>query len=157
MKKKEVITILFWIGLGIFVMYSSFRFGLGTFRSPGPGLMPFLLGALLCFVAIYFLSSLLIGTITKKPTGHEEKEENDNVSIGKIILVVGSLIVYALVLEKLGYIISTLLLLFVMYWAAGTSKRTAVVSSVLTVVLTYFLFTRLGVIFPQGILKFMGA
>jgi cell division protein FtsW (lipid II flippase) len=138
-------------------MYSSFRFGIGTFRSPGPGLMPFLLGALLCAVAIYFLSSIFIGRITKKSTEHEEKYESDNVSIGKIILVVGSLIIYALVLEKLGYIVSTLLLLFVMYWAAGTSKRTAVVSSVLTVILTYFLFTRLGVVFPQGILKFIGA
>jgi hypothetical protein len=27
----------------------------------------------------------------------------------------------------------------------------------LTVVATYFLFTRLGVVFPQGILKFIGA
>jgi cell division protein FtsW (lipid II flippase) len=156
MKKKEVITILFWIGLGVFVMYSSCRFGLGTFRSPGPGLMPFLLGALLCVVAIYFLGSLFVKTIVKKSTEYEEKESN-NVSMRKIVLVVGSLIAYALVLEKLGYILSTLLLLFVMYWAAGTTKRAAVISSVLTVVLTYFLFTRLGVNFPQGIFKFIGA
>jgi len=159
MKKKEVITVLFWIGLGVFVIYSSYRFGLGTFRSPGPGLMPLLLGALLCIVAIYFLGSLLIGRISRKSTDadHNEKEESNNVSVAKIVLVVGSLILYALILEKLGYIVSTLLLLCVMYLAAGTSKRAAVISSVLTVILTYLLFTRLGVNFPQGILKFIGA
>jgi hypothetical protein len=157
MKKKEVITILFWIGLGIFVMYSSCRFGLGTFRSPGPGLMPFLLGALLCLVAVYFLCTMFFGKTPKKTTEDNEKGGRDNVNIRKIVLVVGSLIAYALILEKLGYIVSTLLLLFVMYWAAGTTKRVAIISSVVTVVLTYFLFSRLGVVFPQGILKFIGA
>ena len=119
--------------------------------------MPFLLGTLLCLVAIYFLCTMFFGKISKKTTGDNEKGEPDNLDIGKIVLVVGSLIAYALILEKLGYIVSTLLLLFVMYWAAGTSKRVAIISSIVTVVLTYFLFSRLGVGFPQGILKFIGA
>ncbi|HEX2966605.1 MAG TPA: tripartite tricarboxylate transporter TctB family protein [Syntrophorhabdaceae bacterium] len=153
MKKKETITVLFWISFGVFVMYSSWRFGLGTFRSPGPGLMPFLLGVLLCLVALYFLGSLIIG----KTSGLDKEQKANDAQIWKIALVVGSLVSYALILEKLGYIVSTLLLLFIMYWAAGTSKRVAVISSAITVLLTYILFSRLGVVFPQGILKLIGA
>jgi hypothetical protein len=66
-----------------------------------------------------------------------------------------SLIVYALLLEKLGYVITTLLLLYCLFWVAGTTKLVAAVSSVSTVSLTYFGFSYLGVVFPQGILKFI--
>ncbi len=137
-------------------MYSSCRFGLGSFRSPGPGLMPFLLGALLCSVSLYFLATSFFWKSTKKVAGSETKEEGQShINIGNIILVVASLVVYALVLEKLGYVVATLLLLFGLFWAAGTTKLVAAVSSVGTVLLTYFFFSHLGVAFPQGILKFI--
>ena len=157
MKKDQLFTILFWIGLGIFVMYSSCRFGLGSFRSPGPGLMPFLLGALLSLVAVYFLAASVFGKSAKKATESTENRGLSNTSIKKLLIVVVSLIVYAMVLEKLGYLIATLLLLFVLFWVAGTTKRVAAISSVVTVLLTYLLFTHLGVTFPQGILKYIGA
>lgn len=152
----QVFAIFFWVGLGVFVMYSSCRFGLGSFRSPGPGLMPFLLGALLCSVSLYFLATSFFWKNAKKGAESETKEKGQSqANMGKIIFVVASLIVYALVLEKLGYVVSTLFLLFGLFWAAGTTKLVAAVSSVGTVLLTYFFFSHLGVTFPQGILKFI--
>ena len=152
----QVFAIFFWVGLGVFVMYSSCRFGLGSFRSPGPGLMPFLLGALLCSVSLYFLATSFFWKNAKKGAESETKEKGQRqANIGKIVFFVVSLIVYALVLEKLGYLVATLFLLFGLFWAAGTTKLVAAISSVGSVLLTYFLFSHLGVTFPQGILKFM--
>ena len=157
MKKNQVVTIVFWVVLGVFVMYSSCRFGLGSFRTPGPGLMPFLLGALLCVVSLYFLAvSFFWKSAGKGIESNSKEEEPNHADIKKIVLVVVSLIIYALVLEKLGYMIATLFLLFGLFWAAGTTKLVAAISSAATMLLTFFLFTRLGVVFPQGILKFIG-
>ncbi len=153
----QVFAIFFWVGLGVFVMYSSCRFGLGSFRSPGPGLMPFLLGALLCSVSLYFLATSFFRKNARKGDESEAKEKRQgHANIGKIIFVVASLIVYALVLEKLGYVVATLFLLFGLFWAAGTTRLLAAILSLATVLLTYFFFTHLGVTFPQGILKFIG-
>ena len=159
MKKKDnqAFAIFFWVGLGVFVMYSSCRFGLGSFRSPGPGLMPFLLGALLCSVSLYFLATSFFWKNAKKGAESETNEEGQSqADIRKIILVVASLIVYALVLEKLGYVVATLFLLFGLFWAAGTTRLVAAISSMGTVLLTYFFFSHLGVTFPQGVFKFVG-
>ena len=157
MKKNQIFTIVFWVALGVFVMVSSWRFGLGSFRTPGPGLMPFLLGALLCMVSLYFFVASFFGKSMGKGIESKGKEERQShADIEKIVLVVVSLIIYALVLEKLGYMIATLFLLFILFWASGTTRLVAAISSAATTLLTYFLFTRLGVVFPQGILKFIG-
>jgi putative tricarboxylic transport membrane protein len=157
MKKNQVFTILFWVALGVFVMYSSWRFGLGSFRTPGPGLMPFLLGTLLCVVSLYFFAVSFFGKSAGKDIESKGKEgEPNHADIKKLVLVVVSLILYALVLEKLGYMIATLFLLFGLFWAAGTTRLVAAISSAATMVLTYLLFSRLGVVFPEGILKFIG-
>jgi putative tricarboxylic transport membrane protein len=157
MKKNQVFAVAFWVCLGGFVMYSSCRFGLGSLRSPGPGLMPFLLGALLCLVAVYFLVTSLFGK-NAEPDGDRKTEESgqSDSSIKKIALVVASLILYAFVLEKLGYVVATLFLLFGLFWTSGTTRLVAAISSIGTVLVTYFLFSYLGVTFPQGILKFIG-
>ena len=157
MKKSQVFAIVFWVAFGVFVMYSSCRFSLGSFRTPGPGLMPFLLGALLCAVSTYFLVTLFFGKNAGRGIESMGKnEEQNHADIMKIVLVVASLIIYALVLEKLGYMIATLFLLFGLFWAAGTTKLVAAISSAATMLLTYFFFARLGVVFPQGILKYIG-
>ena len=119
--------------------------------------MPFLLGALLCVVSLYFLAVSFFGKSAGKGIESKSKvEEPNHADIKKIVLVAASLITYALVLEKLGYMIATLFLLFCLFWAAGTTKLVAAISSAATMVLTYLLFSRLGVVFPKGIIKFIG-
>ena len=157
MKKDQFIAVLFWIGLGVFVSIFSYRFGLGSFRSPGPGLMPFLLGLLLCGLSLYYLGTSLAGKNHEKDPDSAAKEQgHGETSPKKIIIVIVSLIAYALALEKLGYLVATSILLFILFWTAGSKKLTAVLSSIITVLLSYFVFAYLGVSFPQGMLKFLG-
>ncbi len=72
----------------------------------------------------------------------------------KVGLVLGSLLIYAFLLEKIGYLVATSFLLIFLFRTAGSRKwRSILAASVLTVILTFFVFTSLGLRFPKGIWK----
>jgi hypothetical protein len=151
MKKYHIIVVIFWIGLGLFVTLLSYGLGLGRFHSPGPGLMPFILGILLLIFSFY----LLIRSFSKSNRKQEiPKEEPGQIDFVKIGLVLFSLFVYAFLLEKLGYLIATFLLLIILFRGAGSKRwRSVLIASTLAVFLTYFVFTSFGLRFPAGILR----
>ena len=151
MERNRILPILFWIGFGLLVMSLSYKLGLGGFHNPGPGFMPFLVGLLLFAISFYPLLKFLCKTGGE--TNVEEKRSQANFK--KIALVVGSLFAYALLLENLGYLITTSLLLFLLFSSMGSKKWwSTLMASVFTALVTYFGFTFLGVLFPAGIWKF---
>ena len=133
-------------------MVHSLSLGLKGITGPGPGLMPFLVGLLLLLVSFYLLFSFLF----KRRDGNEVRKEGENkVKFGKISLVVASLIAYALFMERLGFLITTTLLLVSLLKGMGSKKWSSVVMvSVLTSLITYFAFTYLRLRLPMGILRF---
>ena len=146
-----MIVIVFWIGLSLFVTVLSYKLGLGKFHIPGPGLMPFILGILLLIISFYLL---IISLFKKNGKQGIPKEEPSQIDFVRISLVLISLFVYALLLEKLGYLITTFLLLIVLFRSAGSKRwRSVLIASTLAVFLTYFVFTFFGLRFPAGILK----
>jgi putative tricarboxylic transport membrane protein len=150
--KYGIIPIFFWIGLGFFVMFFSYKLGLGGLHNPGPGLMPFLLG---CF--LFLLSLCFLVTFLYKKMGWERvvKEEQGQINFGRLGLVLASLFVYPLLFETLGFLITTLLILIILFRGMNNRWYAVLIASVLTVLVSYFLFTYLGIRFPKGILKWM--
>ena len=116
--------------------------------------MPFLVGLILLLVSLY----LLVVSFLKRRDGSGEKEKKEgegNVKFGRLGLVVASLMVYAVFVEKLGYLITTTLLLMSLFKGMGSKKWTSVVMvSVLTSLITYFAFAYLRLRLPMGILRF---
>jgi putative tricarboxylic transport membrane protein len=95
-------AILLVCGLGL--CFRAATLGLGHAGDPGPGFTIFLAAALLAlFSVVLMLSSLL-------PHPGETREQQETVRWGKIGLTLLSLIVYALILTKLGFVLSTFLL-----------------------------------------------
>ncbi len=152
MKKDQKWAALFWIGLGLYVIYASYRMGPGSFRSPGPGLMPLLLGLVLSLTSLYYI----VTEFTRKSGKVDNKgEQRANTKPLKVVIVVVILLAYAVTLEKLGYLVGSFLMLSVLFWVAGMKRLTAALSSLAAVLASYGLFTYLGVVFPPGILKFL--
>ena len=151
MKRYDIIPTIFWLGLSLFVMVLSYRYGLGNFRTPGPGLMPFLVGLLLFIICCCLLLSLLLKMVKRSEM---VKGDQSQTSFWRIGLILGSLYAYALFLETLGYLIATFILLSILFRIAG-SKRWSVLlmSSAVAVLVSYFVFTYLELRFPPGILK----
>lgn len=151
MKKHYLIPIVL-IGCSILVMALSYKLDFGVFNNPGPGLMPFLASLLLLLTSLYFIISLLLkkGDSGKDTEYLKEQEERN---LWRVILVASSLIVYALLLERLGYLITTSILLIILFRSVGYKLMFSLGISVLTVLITYLFFTYLGLNFPAGILE----
>jgi len=142
----QTIPIVFWIALSIFAMAHAYTLGFEELHDPGPGLMPFLLGLLLFITSFYLLISSLL-----KPGDGDTDAKDEHAGAGIIVLVTGALLAYALLLERLGFPVTTFLLLILLFRAAGSKRwRSALIASALTVLLTYGLFTFLGIRFPAG-------
>ena len=153
MKKYSIFPALFWVGLSVFVMIFSYRMGLGGFHNPGPGLMPFLLGVFLLPISLY----LLIRSAFRNGEGIEApNEEGGQTNYKQIGLILISLFVYAFLLERLGFLITTFIFLVLLFRSVGNRWRTVLAASVLTVLTAYFVFTFFGVRFPEGVLRLGG-
>jgi putative tricarboxylic transport membrane protein len=153
MSLSSRIFTLFWLGFGVFVIVFSYRLGLGGFNNPGAGLMPFLLGILLI---LFSLTIFIMSFIKKREARHSTKGDQSRAGYYKIVLVLLGLFVYALILEKLGFVMTTWIFLFLLFRAIGNKWTTTFFASTFTVFATYFVFTFFGVRFPAGIFKLWG-
>ncbi len=148
--KYHIIPIFFWIGLGLVVMCLSYSLGLGGLHNPGPGLMPFLLGSLLCVISFYFLLMFLYSKVDRD---EGEQVEQGQVNSWRLCLVLASLFAYALLLEPLGFPVTTLLILIILFRSMNNRWLSVLFASFVTVFLSYVIFSYLGVRFPKGILR----
>jgi putative tricarboxylic transport membrane protein len=158
MLTKQRCAVLVWIGLGVFVTLYSYHIGLGRFLEPGPGLMPFVLGVVMLLLSLFKLAIDVRSQVIeeRKRTG-TENGGSGRVFLGKIAAVAAGLLAFALLLEPLGYLLTTFLVLSFLLKVAGYERwlRVLPYSAIITLV-TYFGFTYLGTRFPQGILSFPG-
>lgn len=149
MKKHHIVPIIL-IGLSILVMALSYKLGLEKISNPGPGFMPFVVSLLLLLISLYFLLSLLFkkGNEAEIITNGKEKP-----NVRRISIVVLSLFAYALFVERVGFLITGTIILILIFRYVGYKWRFVLITSVVTILITYFFFTYLGVRFPMGILE----
>ena len=107
MGRADRISSVFWLLFAIFVGIESKRLGLGTLHEPGPGFLFF--GA---SIALGIMSlAILIRAWMSKKTEETKISIFHGENIFKILLVLISIFLYALLMETLGFILVTLLLL----------------------------------------------
>jgi putative tricarboxylic transport membrane protein len=136
----------------LFSIYST-NLGLGSLREPGPGLFPFLMSLLLIsFSLILFIQSL---------TGREGSDTGAVFWPGmagakRILFVLIGLFVYVFILEYLGYLLSTFLLVFfLMKFVEPQKWTTTFLGAFLIAFLSYLIFERwLRANLPSGPLGF---
>jgi putative tricarboxylic transport membrane protein len=141
-----------WLVLGLAVLWGSVRLKLGSLVNPGPGLMPFILGAGLTICSLFILIQTPLLKLRKKK-GPRQSIWTD-VDFKKIILVVGCLLGYTFMLEKVGFALTTFLILTILFKAVGSQKWPRVlIASISTVVISYLVFiVILKVELPAGFL-----
>lgn len=149
---NRVIHILL-IALSVVIFWASLKLGTGSFRNPNLGLMPLLVSILL-----FVLTSLafLHDIFRSQPVGADKT----NLAVQRkfrnpIILIVG-FCCYTLVLDPFGFIISTSLLLFLMFILGSTRRWFAyILLAVAMANLSYFIFGRLLMVpLPTGLFSF---
>jgi putative tricarboxylic transport membrane protein len=141
---------LIWLALGVLLCLGSVKLGLGTPHSPASGFGPFLTGCLLgLFGLILAFNSILRRSDEKE--SFPETRPRKGWTKGFLSLLV--LFLYASLVNTLGFIISTSLLMFFLFKVLEPRKwLTLVAISVSASLLSYLLFGLwLRVSLPKGI------
>ena len=154
MGTADRISGFFLLFFGIFVSVESSRLGLGTLHDPGAGFLFFFAGI---FVSIMALVIIMRASVMKRAERAPE-EPSGRRSRSKVIYVLISIFLYALLMEPLGFIPVTLLLfLFILGIIEKKPWLFAVLTSVAVTVAAYLLFeTALQSQLPRGILGSLG-
>ena len=106
-KKTKITAVsiaLFWIALGILLCYGAIRLGVGSANEPGSGFIFFWSGLILVILSLIACAEAL-------RDGEEASPGIGALNWRKIILVLLALLLYAFSLERLGFVLTTFLLL----------------------------------------------
>lgn len=151
MDKREIISGGLWLCIATAVLAASVRLGLGTYDNPGPGFLAF--GAVVLLAVLS--GALLVVSLSAK----ERNVPLVNLWTGRKwsipLLVTMALIIYSLVLSKLGYLIATGALMVVLFYLGKLKLRLAIPGALLTALATFFLFQYLlKMPLPRGLFGF---
>jgi putative tricarboxylic transport membrane protein len=150
--KGNLVSGAFCFIFSVFISIESYRLGLGAFHEPGSGFLYFCTGI--------FLGILSLSLIVE--TGRSKNPEEDGgaifkkLNLRKVLSVLIAIFLYAIFLEKLGFILMTFA---VLVFLLGVVERKGWVYTILvSVIITsaaYLVFqTWLRTQLPRGILDF---
>lgn len=152
MKKRDRTASLIWLLFAVYICIESLRLPLGSLRDPGPGFLPLVVGVILGVLSVVNFGQARAEN-SRSPGGSWYSQERWKRLVGVLV----ALFVYAGVLDLLGFLTSTFLLLIYLFrygleprkwvWAIGGS---AMASVSCYVVFDLWLQTQL----PKGIFGF---
>ncbi len=152
MRSRDLSGSIFCFLVGLAFTFGGGQLGIGQWRAPGPGFFPVFFGGTLSGLSIIlFMITLLT---TKMPTGQISfwKEKN---SWEKVSFSLLALILYMLLLNYLGYLLTSYLLMNYLIKFIGKKGWTvSVVLAILISLVSYLVFqVGLEVPLPRGIFK----
>jgi len=151
MRNTDQSSALFWLAVGIGIAISSLKYGLGTLREPGPGFITFFAGAILVFLSLCLFFSSFYGK--KDQSGFQSLWAGLNPF--KVLYVMVLLVAYTFSVKPVGFLISTFILLFLLFRVKGTYRlKTLLLMSFLVTIGSYLIFDIwLKAQLPKGILE----
>lgn len=149
MQRLDRISGLFWVALSSVIAIRSYHLGIGSVNDPGPGFIFFYTALFMGLMATF----LLLGSWMQRS---DETGAFDNVHWSKVVFPFAYILLYALVLEKIGFIISTFLLMLLFLKTVEAKRWPVAVFAGLAMSLgTYAMFALwLHVRLPKGVLGF---
>lgn len=151
MKNLDQASSLFWLLVSIAVLVESIRLGIGKVQNPGMGFMT--------FGASGILGILSLALFIRASLSREEREAKPLFGGGlwkRVLFVLLVLSVYSVAMPTLGYLLSTFILMTLLFWVLERRKVWLVfMASFLSTLITYFVFSKwLNCQFPDGLFGF---
>ena len=152
MNPRDQLSGFFWLLLAVFVCLISIPIGIGTFRMPGPGFLPFWAGVALGILSV---AVLVMGALKRNEAG-KLSQLWKGLAWGRALFVMICLFLYAFLLSRLGYIFVTSALLILLFCLTKRDRLWIKVGSGLMIaVASYLIFgVWLEVQLPKGIFGF---
>ncbi|PKN65954.1 MAG: hypothetical protein CVU57_07125 [Deltaproteobacteria bacterium HGW-Deltaproteobacteria-15] len=135
---------------GAVTAYLSLKMPIGNFRAAGPGLFPLCLGALLMILSFIFVVKTFMGAEAKGKT--DTRPVVAAASVARVASFMGAIVLTILLLQPLGYPLSSFLLLFFLLRILGVkSWYRNVLISFSAAFVCYLLFVQwLKIPLPKG-------
>ncbi|OZI62205.1 tripartite tricarboxylate transporter TctB family protein [Bordetella genomosp. 11] len=140
--KQDFWSGVMFIALGLGFAWQATSYQMGTAARMGPGYFPFWLGMVLALLG----AIVLIGSLSAKAT----ETHIDRFDWRIALLVLGSVVLYGVILKFLGVYISVFLLVVISSLASHEFNwKVAAANGIFLVVFVYLAFIKgLGLIFP---------
>jgi cellulose synthase/poly-beta-1,6-N-acetylglucosamine synthase-like glycosyltransferase len=134
---SEKISSLLFVLFGVFLIFESKKYSMGTIDNPGPGFLPMLLGIAIALMSIA-LSIRVWSQAKAKDASASWPERGALVKISLVFIV---LILFTALLEITGYMINSFVLFLILLRPVGKQKWvTTLFISVGATVGSYLLF-----------------
>jgi hypothetical protein len=139
---------IFFLLLGLWVCFFSWKIGLGSPAKPGPGFMPFLAGLLLALLSFLLVIQVLFSWTA--PTWATRVQWKNT------LLVLAAMVAYGFLLDKIGFVLVTLgFVILLMKVIEPQSWKRAVLGGMISSMASYLLFeTFLKSQLPRSFLGF---
>jgi len=151
--KPDRVSSIFWMAISAVIMYSSYKLKLGDLAHPGPGFLPFLAGLILCGLSM--LVFLREGRSAQGEKTERMRQLWEGMNWSKTVIVAGALLIYTLIFTRLGFLLSTILLLIFLLRAIEPVRWFAAVGgAIIAAFVSFAVFVLwLQVQLPRGILE----
>ena len=149
MRRTNSIIAFAFVGLATFLFFAAGRLNFGNFRVPQTGFFPKILIGLLLVLALVLLAQAM-----REPENERVAAQIPAEGWFRIGSTLATLVGFALVLERLGFLLSTFLLMVLLLRAIEAPRwPKVVVVALVTALVSYGLFAwLLGVPLPTGAL-----
>lgn len=147
MKDLDRASGFFFFLFSLWIAYESLKLPIGGFHQPEAGFLPLGLALALLTLSLFLIAQSLKSTHVKEWLTLSDCK----VGVG---LAVVSMILYVVVLNRLGFLASTTLIIgFLLKGIERQKWATTFLITIPSVVATYFVFSRcLGVPLPKGVI-----
>lgn len=150
MKFIDFASGLFWLAISVFVCVEAMKMGVGRFDAPDPGFFVFWSGLFLGLCSLFLVVSSFFQKMGKEKIKHLWK----GAKWSKVLLVLSSLFLYAILLPQIGYLLTTFgLIFFLLMIVEKTKIWVQMVYAAIIVLASYLMFhVWLKLQLPAGIL-----
>lgn len=151
-EKQEVISSLILLSISILTCFGASRLQIGSFDNPGSGFFPLVLGVIIGFLSLLMLASTKFG----KGVAEEEPKLWSGPGRKKVLYLLIALIFYGLLLETLGYTLTTFFLFIFLLGGIYPQKWYVVIGGALFASIGSYAIFQLGLMvqLPRGFLGF---
>lgn len=148
MKKADIVLSGLTLLLSLYVFVETAQFPQDQVLLVGPAFFPRLLAGSMAILALNLLFQALKGKSTKAPTFNAQG------GVQRLLLTLLVLVIYIVLLPKLGFIVAGVLFLLVLMFLFGLRKYLIILfSSIAVTVAVYFTFHNLlNIALPVGLL-----
>lgn len=148
-KNLSFMSSLFFIVFSLYICIESLALNYGSEYGPGPGFLPLWIGGFLLILSIIYM----VHAIKKEKIALSEVMPKDK-GLRNVIICISSLIGFLILSKYLGFLISSVLLLVLLFKQGYGWAKSIIFSIVVAVIINFAFGGLLNVPLPKNILGF---